>query len=321
METPDIDSDELRRAVIQQLQGFRRAGLTHWSRIDPVVPVPPVAPGGSPPQSQASDVTSQPRAGTSSTVAKSPLIQATSNLAGATHGGPTLLSEVLAQPGRSAVPDVSAKKSPDSLFPIVHEPFKPLNLPLAERVAGLAALAERVKNCTRCHELASTRTQTVFGVGNPQARILFVGEAPGADEDAQGEPFVGKSGQLLNDIIKACRLRREDIYICNVLRCRPPGNRLPAPDEAANCREYLDGQIAHVNPEYIVCWGACAAQNLLRSTEAIGKLRKRFFTYGNAKVICTYHPSYLMRNPAAKKDVWDDMKMLFLDMGIDLMKK
>jgi uracil-DNA glycosylase family 4 len=126
---------------------------------------------------------------------------------------------------------------------------------------------------------------------------------------------------LLNDIIKACGLKREDIYICNVLRCRPPGNRLPAPDEAANCREYLDGQIAHVNPEYIVCWGACAAQNLLGSTESIGKMRGRFFNYGSAKVACTYHPSYLMRNPAAKKDVWEDMKWLFLDMGIDLRAK
>lgn len=161
----------------------------------------------------------------------------------------------------------------------------------------------------------------MFGVGNPEAKIMFVGEAPGADEDKQGEPFVGKSGQLLNDIIKACRMKREDIYICNVLRCRPPGNRLPAPDEAANCREFLDGQIAHVNPEYIVCWGACAAQNLLGVTESIGKMRGRFFAYGKAKVLCTYHPSYLMRNPAAKKDVWEDMKRLFLDMGIDLSAK
>ena len=158
-------------------------------------------------------------------------------------------------------------------------------------------------------------------MGNPQARIVFVGEAPGADEDAQGEPFVGRAGQLLNDIIKACRMRREDIYICNVLRCRPPGNRLPAPEEASNCREYLDGQLALVNPEYIVCWGACAAQNLLGSVETIGKLRRKFFTYGRAKVLCTYHPAYLMRNPAAKKDVWEDMKMLFLDMGIDLTAK
>jgi DNA polymerase len=213
-------------------------------------------------------------------------------------------------PVASIEPPIVAAKS--------HPPVSLFHLPLKERVTGLAALAQRVAQCTRCQELASTRTQTVFGVGNPEAKILFIGEAPGADEDAQGEPFVGKAGRLLNDIIKACRLTREEIYICNVLRCRPPGNRLPAPEEAANCREYLDGQIAHVNPEYIVCWGACAAQNLLGATEAIGKLRGRFHQYGRAKVLCTYHPSYLLRNPAAKKDVWEDMKRLFLDMGVDL---
>ena len=150
---------------------------------------------------------------------------------------------------------------------------------------------------------------------------MFIGEAPGADEDKQGEPFVGRAGQLLNDIIKACRMKREDIYICNVLRCRPPGNRLPLPEEAHNCREYLDGQIAIVNPEYIVCWGSTAAKNLLASELPIGKMRGKFFEYGRAKVVCTYHPSYLLRNPAAKKDVWDDMKFLFQEMGIDLAAK
>ena len=199
--------------------------------------------------------------------------------------------------------------------------FQPLDLPLVERVTRLKVLADQVKACVRCEELCKTRTQTVFGVGNPQAKILFCGEAPGADEDKQGEPFVGRAGQLLNDIIKACRLNREDIYICNVLRCRPPGNRLPSNDEAANCREYLDGQIAIVNPDYIVCWGSTAARNLLATESPIGKLRGKFFEYGRAKVLCTYHPSYLLRNPAAKKDVWDDMKLLFLDMGIDLTAK
>lgn len=182
-------------------------------------------------------------------------------------------------------------------------------------------LANQVAQCRRCTELAETRTQTVFGVGNPQAKVLFIGEAPGADEDRQGEPFVGRAGKLLNDIIAACRLQREDIYICNVLKCRPPGNRLPAPDECANCREFLMGQLQTIDPDYIVCWGTVAAQNLLQSTFSIGKLRGRFYQYGRSKVVCTYHPSYLLRNPAAKKDVWEDMKFLFADMGIDLMKK
>ena len=192
---------------------------------------------------------------------------------------------------------------------------------LAQRQSALVVLAETVKGCTRCSELAATRTQTVFGVGNPQARILFIGEAPGADEDKQGEPFVGKAGQLLNQIIAASRLKREELYICNVLKCRPPGNRPPQPDECANCREYLLGQLTTIDPEYIVCWGTVAAQNLLTTTITIGKLRGRFLQFGRAKVLCTYHPSYLLRNPAAKKDVWQDMQFLMADMGIDLTAK
>ncbi len=182
---------------------------------------------------------------------------------------------------------------------------------------ALCQLADVVAGCRRCTELADTRTQTVFGVGNPDARIMFVGEAPGADEDRQGEPFVGRAGQLLNRIIEACQLQRSEIYICNVLRCRPPGNRNPLPQEAANCREYLDAQIRVVNPEYIVCWGTVAAQNLLNEKRTIGRLRREFHQYGTAKVLCTYHPSYLLRNPSAKKDVWDDMKILLKELGIE----
>lgn len=179
-------------------------------------------------------------------------------------------------------------------------------------------MAKQVAACQRCTELCTTRTQTVFGVGNPAAQIMFIGEAPGADEDAQGEPFVGRAGQLLNRIIEACQLTRQEIYICNILRCRPPGNRLPKPDEAANCREFLDAQIRIVNPQYIVCWGSCAAQNLLGTTLAIGKLRGKFFDHNGIKVLCTYHPSYLLRAPAAKKDVWEDMKFFRRDMGVIL---
>lgn len=195
---------------------------------------------------------------------------------------------------------------------------EPNELSRDERCAILESLAGKVSKCTRCQELAATRTQTVFGVGNPEAKIVFIGEAPGADEDKQGIPFVGRAGQLLNKIIEACRLKREDIYICNILRCRPPGNRAPEPDEAANCREYLDGQLSTIDPDYIVCWGSVAAQNLLASTLSIGKMRGKFYLHGRAKVLCTYHPSYLLRNPAAKKDVWDDMKFLMRDMGVVL---
>lgn len=182
----------------------------------------------------------------------------------------------------------------------------------------LDELEKVVSACRLCQELAETRTSTVFGVGDPEAKILFIGEAPGADEDRQGEPFVGRAGKLLDQIIEACGIRREEIYICNILKCRPPENRNPTPDEAGNCRKFLDGQIAAVRPEYIVCWGSVAAKSLLDSTETIGRMRRKFFEYAGAKVLCTYHPSYLLRNPSAKKDVWEDMQLLFADMGINL---
>jgi DNA polymerase len=187
-----------------------------------------------------------------------------------------------------------------------------------ERQEAACALAQIVAGCQRCAELSERRTQTVFGVGSVTAEIMFIGEAPGQEEDERGEPFVGAAGQLMDRIIGACQLRREDIYICNVLRCRPPGNRTPAPQEAANCREFLDAQIQIVRPKYIVCWGAVAAQNLLGVTTSISKLRGQLYEYRGATVLATYHPSYLLRTPAAKKDVWEDMKLLMRQRGVEL---
>jgi DNA polymerase len=191
-----------------------------------------------------------------------------------------------------------------------------------DREKALTAVAQRVAACTRCAELARTRTQTVFGVGNPKGQLAFLGEAPGADEDLQGEPFVGRAGQLLTDMIqKGMGLRREDVYILNILRCRPPGNRTPLPEEAANCREYLDAQLAILQPQFICCLGSVAAQNLLDTTVSISKLRGRFFDYRGAKVLCTYHPAYLLRNPGAKRDVWEDLQMLMAAMGLEVPQK
>ncbi|MCE9630810.1 MAG: uracil-DNA glycosylase [Planctomycetia bacterium] len=187
-----------------------------------------------------------------------------------------------------------------------------------DRIRSLRILNQQVADCTQCVELAATRTNTVFGVGPPDARICFFGEAPGADEDASGEPFVGRAGQLLTKIIEACKLRREEVYILNVLKCRPPGNRPPLPGEVANCRRFFERQLEIIGPQYICCLGTSASHALLETTEPIGKLRKRWFTHGAAKVICTYHPSYLLRNPAAKRDVWDDMKVMMTDMGVEL---
>jgi uracil-DNA glycosylase len=224
------------------------------------------------------------------------------------RGGKPISASAPSTPLRKTAPPASAKAAASSPKP-----------PQADdRNAALALLARRVAVCTRCDELARTRTQTVFGVGNPHARLVFLGEAPGADEDRQGEPFVGRAGQLLNKIIEACTLRREDVYILNILKCRPPGNRNPLPVEAAHCREYLDAQLAILRPEFICCLGAVAAQNLLQTDTPIGRLRGRVLEHQGIKVVCTYHPAYLLRNPAAKRQTWDDMQMLMAEMGIEL---
>jgi len=184
-----------------------------------------------------------------------------------------------------------------------------------QRRQELTVLAAQVSKCTRCSELACTRTQTVFGVGRLDPEICFVGEAPGADEDAQGEPFVGAAGQLLNRIITACGMKREEVYICNILKCRPPGNRLPLPNEVANCREYLERQLELIRPKFICAMGACAAQNLLDTKLSIGKMRGQFQQYRGIPVLCTYHPAYLLRSPDKKREVWEDMKKLLQHMG------
>jgi DNA polymerase len=181
----------------------------------------------------------------------------------------------------------------------------------------LAQVASEVASCTRCAELVANRTQTVFGVGNESARLCFLGEAPGADEDRQGEPFVGRAGKLLTDIIEnGMGLRREDVYILNILKCRPPGNRNPLPEEARNCRGFLDRQLALIQPDFICCLGAVAAQNLLEVTTPISRMRGNFYDYRGIPVICTYHPAYLLRNPAAKKPTWEDIKILMQEMGL-----
>jgi DNA polymerase len=170
------------------------------------------------------------------------------------------------------------------------------------------SLRARVAACTRC-ELHATRTQTVFGVGNPRARWMFIGEAPGAEEDKQGEPFVGRAGQLLTSMLKALGLRREDVYIANVLKCRPPGNRDPKPEEARHCRGYLERQIELVAPLLIVAVGRIAAQNLLATDSALARLRGQVHALGERRwpLIVTYHPAYLLRSPGEKRKAWQDL--------------
>jgi DNA polymerase len=174
--------------------------------------------------------------------------------------------------------------------------------------AALKAIRDDLGDCTRCKLHTLGRKQIVYGVGNPNADLMFVGEAPGADEDVQGEPFVGRAGQLLTKIIEAIGLRRADVYIANVIKCRPPGNRNPEPDEVEQCEPFLFRQIDTIKPKVIVALGKFAAQCLLRTTDPITRLRGREFKYRDAILIPTYHPAYLLRTPSAKRDVWDDMK-------------
>ncbi len=169
-----------------------------------------------------------------------------------------------------------------------------------------SALQTEVRGCTKC-ALHKTRTQTVFGVGNPKAEWLFVGEAPGADEDRQGEPFVGRAGQLLNAMLFAMGLKREEVYIANVLKCRPPGNRDPQPDEVEQCEPYLLRQIAHIQPKLIVALGRHAAHSLLKTELPLARLRGQKLSYHGTPLIVTYHPAYLLRTPSDKRKAWEDL--------------
>ncbi len=192
----------------------------------------------------------------------------------------------------------------------------------ANRPGALAVLREEVAACMKCAELAASRTQTVLGDGNPAARLMFIGEAPGGDEDRLGVPFVGKAGQLLNDMItKGMGLRREDVYVANVLKCRPPGNRDPEPAEVANCIGYLDRQIEIVRPEFICLLGKIAAGTLLNTALSVGRLRGRWHRVHGVPTVVTYHPSYLLRAPAAKKEAWADLQLLMRAMGLAIPRK
>jgi uracil-DNA glycosylase len=202
-------------------------------------------------------------------------------------------------------------------------PSSPENRPSApakDAARALYAIREEIGDCRRC-KLCERRTQVVFGVGNPNAELMFVGEGPGEDEDRKGEPFVGRAGQLLTDIItRGMGLQRDDVYIANVVKCRPPGNRNPEPDEIAACQPFLFRQIEAVSPKVVVALGKFAAQTLLETATPISKLRGRWFPFRGRKLMPTFHPSYLLRNPADKKLVWEDVKLVMTDLGLPLPK-
>jgi DNA polymerase len=207
----------------------------------------------------------------------------------------------------------SAQREPDArTADAAHEPVPVVAaIPMVvsrSAAEALAAIRDDIGECTRCKLHTLGRRQIVFGTGSMTAEIMFVGEAPGADEDEQGVPFVGRAGQLLTKMIIAMGLSREDVYIANVLKCRPPGNRNPEPDEIATCEPFLFRQLASIQPKVVIALGAFAARTLLETEEPISRLRGRIFDFRGAKLIPTFHPSYLLRSPGNKREAWDDLK-------------
>lgn len=235
---------------------------------------------------------------------------------------------------QSAVPP--AERQPEMsqthLKPFTEEPAIPLRkpfpapppvadvVPAAERAAALNLIREEIGDCTRC-TLHKGRNKLVFADGDPNARLMFVGEGPGADEDAQGLPFVGRAGQLLNNMIAAMGLKREEVYICNVVKCRPPGNRTPDPEEANTCVPFLFRQIDVVRPQVIVALGATAATYLLGHRQPLAGLRGRVHAFRGMQLIVTYHPAFLLRDPRQKKEAWADLQIAMKELGLKLPNK
>src|SRR6202795_424822 len=185
---------------------------------------------------------------------------------------------------------------------------------------NLLKIREDIGDCTRC-KLHKTRNKIVFGDGNPTAQLVFIGEGPGADEDKQGLPFVGRAGKLLTQMIEAMGLQRQDVYICNVVKCRPPENRAPEPDEVTTCSPFLLRQLDTIAPKVIVCLGATAARTLLETSRGISQLRGQWLEWRKHKLMVTYHPAYLLRNPAAKGEVWKDLQKVMAELGLEVKKK
>jgi uracil-DNA glycosylase family 4 len=228
-------------------------------------------------------------------------------------------TETSTAPTRKEPAPMARQRKPEMELPVVAAPslFEAL-----ERVEGdtLERIVSDMGDCTRC-KLHAGRTHIVFGEGSPKAELVFVGEGPGHDEDVQGLPFVGRAGRLLNQIIEAMGLRRQDVYICNVVKCRPPENRTPERDEIATCSPFLLRQLAAIQPKVIVCLGSVAAQTLLGTNKGISHYRGQWFEFRGSRLIATYHTAYLLRNPEAKRDVWNDLKKVMAVLGLKPPKK
>ncbi len=301
-----LEISQIRQALLQSLENYQRSGL---HRI---------------PRASAETLPSEVLKAIE--LARSPSIQPTQSpvevVAGSERQG-----GAVAPVKRSSTPSVQVSAAAPIAAPTPVEPRsegelddqRPWSLPslsLDDRKLQLELLDNEVKGCRKCNDIVCFRQQTVFGTGPLQPTVCFMGEAPGADEDRTGEPFVGRAGQLLTKIIEAMQLKRNEVFILNALKCRPPQNRTPVPEEIEHCHPFVATQLEILQPKYIVCLGAVAVRSLLGLTLPVGSLRGRFHQYRQARVVVTYHPSYLLRNESAKKLVWQDMQMLMRELGL-----
>jgi uracil-DNA glycosylase len=317
--TPDSEDTALERRRLvrelrQRLESLARAGLTSLPRstkINRIMALAPTETSAEEVVENSGDVADQARA-------ESPI-------PGEPRARPAEPDVPSSPPARSVAVRTSPPRGlapgpPTSAYSLFDEPgFENEVIPPDARPGMLQVLASEVAECRRCRELAETRTQTVFADGSPTARLMFIGEAPGAEEDRQGLPFVGRAGQLLTDMItKGMGLRREDVYIANILKCRPPENRDPSPEESSNCLHYLERQIEIVRPEFLCLLGRIAVQTLLETTLSMSRLRGKWYRYRGIPTVVTYHPAYLLRNPASKKEAWVDLQTIMNAMGLPI---
>lgn len=311
------DRQSIQLAIQQTLENYQRCGLSWIPNSDTLPQAWSEALSVMESRLTAGDVLAQP---------SSTGIQATSSQPSARSAPPSPAAPLTAtQPtptSRSTVAVPQAPSAPsDQPSTAGSGQWETEELDDTARRNLFQILDQDIRGCQKCSEICSRRQQTVFGVGPIRPTVCFMGEAPGADEDKQGEPFVGRAGQLLTRIISAMQLRREDVYILNALKCRPPGNRTPLPNEINNCQPFVETQLETLRPKYIVCLGSVAVRSLLKRDTPVGQLRGKFFDYRGAKVIVTYHPSYLLRNEDAKRLVWEDMQILMRELGIEVPKK
>ena len=313
-----MDSDQWKLASLQTLEYLQRLGVKHLPKpsaklSEILVDWVDVSSKGSSGTSIASS-----RTQLQAPEPKQPTTQVPKQPAQAQAQAPAQAQVSAPAPVQVAAPSAmepAARSVAKPSWPPVESPWMTPARSAQDRSEALGQLKLQVEACRLCKDIVCHRRQTVFGVGPVTTRFVMIGDAPGPEEDRLGEPFVGSSGELFDKILRATGIPRDQVYILNTLKCRPPNNRVPSDMELDNCRPYIEAQLEILQPEYIICWGATAVRAVLQTTESIGRLRGRFHCYKKAKVLVTYHPTYLERAPEAKKLTWQDMQMLMRELG------